>query len=99
MKDKTLVQLKCAKASADNVSKYVEECIGELEDKLIFEEPLEKQYFRIFGIKYPSERMTVTEYRAVIIPVLSKMARKDIDFFYLHYGGIIPQEYKKKYYF
>ena len=96
MKGKTLVQLKEAKASADNVSKNVEECIKEIEERVIFEEALPDQFKRIFGFKMPTEPMTKELFQKVIIPVLKVMERKDIDFFYLHYGGVIPKGYKYK---
>lgn len=101
LKSKTLAQLKCAKDSAGNVSKYVGECIQELEEKVIFEEPLEQQYFRIFGIKYPSSRLSLEQYYKVVAPVLKIMTRDNQQFFYEHYKKILPPEIIKnpKYYF
>lgn len=107
LKGKTLAQLKCAKASADLVSNNIGECIQEIEDKVssslreekCFEEPLEQQFKRIFGFKMPSEPMTKELFQEVIIPVLKVMRENDQQFFYKHYGGVIPVEYKYKYYF
>jgi len=99
LKGKTLAQLECAKASADNVSKYVGECIQELEKKVLFEEPLTDQFKRIFRVEMPSSRLSLEQYYEVVVPVLKRMERKDVDFFYLHYGEVIPDRYKYKYYF
>ncbi|MEM8720397.1 MAG: hypothetical protein AAGE84_14015 [Cyanobacteria bacterium P01_G01_bin.39] len=99
MKSKTLVQLKEAKASADNVSKQVEECIQEIEERVIFEEPLSQQFKRIFGCEMPSSRMSVEQYYEIVVPVLKIMSTDNQTFFYEHYGGIVPQKYKSKYYF
>lgn len=99
MKGKTLVQLKCAKASADNVSKQVEECIQEIEEKVIFEEPLADQFKRIFDIEMPSSRMSVEQYYEIIVPILKIMRKEGQAFFYKHYGRVLPKGMPRKFYF
>ena len=89
LKGKTLTQLKEAKASADFVSNNIEECIKEL-DKPNFEEPLNQQFKRIFGIEMPSSRMSIEQYYKVVIPVLKTMTRDNQTFFYEHYRCIVP---------
>lgn len=98
-KGKTLVQLKEAKASADLVSNNIGECIQEIEEKVIFEEPLDQQFKRIFGFKIPNCSMTKELFQKVIIPVLKRMSKDDQQFFYEHYRGILPKEWSIKYYY
>lgn len=102
MKGKTLVQLKCAKVYADNVSNNIGECIQEIEQGgVIFEEPLPDQFKRIFGIEYPSCRLSLEQYYQVIIPVLKLMTMDNQDFYYKYYKEITPLEVlsNPKYYF
>ena len=99
MKGKTLVQLKEAKVCADNVSKNIGECIQEIEERVIFEEALPDQFKRIFGCEMPSSRMSVEQYYEIIVPVLKRMTRDNQQFYYEHYGGLVPVGYKYKYYF
>ena len=99
LKGKTLVQLKKAKVCADNISNNVGVCIKEIEEKVIFEEPLPHQFKRIFKIEMPNNSLSVEEFYKFIAPVLKLMKQDDITFFYEHYGGLVPQGYHYKYYF
>jgi len=72
---------------------------NEEEEKVIWDEPLEEQFTKIFGVEYTGERMSVEQYYEIVVPVLKKMDRSSIDFFYLHYNEVIPNGYKYKYYF
>ncbi len=98
MKGKTLTQLKKAKDRADLISNNIEECIREL-DKPNFEEPLDQQFKRIFGVEMPSKPLSVEEFYKFIAPVLKLMKQDDVTFFYKYYGGVVPQGYRYKYYF
>lgn len=114
LKSKTLTQLKEAKASADLVSNSIGECIQEIEEKVSsslckekcfvspkvsFEEPLDLQFKRIFGCEIPNCSMTKELFQKVIIPVLKRMSKEDQQFFYEHYGGLIPKGMSRKLYF
>ncbi|MEM8722205.1 MAG: hypothetical protein AAGE84_23405 [Cyanobacteria bacterium P01_G01_bin.39] len=42
--------------------------------------------------------MTKELFQEVIIPVLKIMSKDDQQFFYEHYGGVLPQGFNYKYY-
>jgi hypothetical protein len=78
----------------------LDECISELDTKDLrnFEEALDKQFIRIFKIEMPNEPMNIEDFQEVIIPVLKIMRKEDQEFFYEHYGRVVPQGFNYKYY-
>ena len=99
-KPRTKEQLIAARKTAIKIVNDLDECISELgvEGYCKFEEPLDQQFKRIFGITMPSEAMTKELFQEVIIPVLKIMSKDDRQFFYKHYGGVVPQGFNYKYY-
>ena len=94
------MQLETARETAIKIVNDLDECIRELDTKDLenFEESLDIQFTRIFGIEMPSVPLTIEEFTSVIIPVLKRMCREDQEFFYKHYGEIVPLGIPRKFY-
>ena len=57
-----------------------------------------QQFKRIFGVTMPSEPMSKEAFEFIVIPVLKKMSKDNQQFFYEHYGAVVPQGFNYKYY-
>ena len=95
------MQLETARETAIKIVNDLDECIRELDTKDLenFEESLDIQFTRIFGIEMPNIPLSIEEFTSVIIPVLKRMCREDQEFFYKYYKQTIPLGWNMKYYF